>query len=57
MIHQTFMTPQDKKKFIQKQIDEGNKKGWNAIAADLELRIWTERYHPNPTKQKNKKAA
>lgn len=36
----------EKKAIIQKRIDAGDKRGWNSIAADLELSIWYERFNP-----------
>lgn len=36
----------EKKEIIQKRIDAGDKRGWNSIAADLELSIWYERFNP-----------
>lgn len=38
------MHPQEKKELIQKRINEGDKRSWNEIAADLELEIWRERF-------------
>lgn len=36
------MTSEEKKKLIQQRINEGDKRSWNEIAADLELQLWTE---------------
>lgn len=41
---QGIISPQVKKEFIQKEIENGDKRGWNAIAADLELKIWTKKF-------------
>jgi len=44
------MTKEGKKKLIQKIIDSGDTRGWNAIAADIERQLWTQRFHPDLTK-------
>lgn len=38
------MTSQEKKEYIKKLKDEGDKRSWNEISADLELLIWTSQY-------------
>lgn len=35
------LTPQQKKDFIAKRIQNGDTRSWNEIMADLELEIWT----------------
>jgi hypothetical protein len=44
------ITPEGKKKLIQRIIDSGDTRGWNAIAADIERQIWTQQFHPDLTK-------
>lgn len=40
----TTMTSQEKKDLIRKRINEGDKRSWYQIAADLELQLWTEKH-------------
>lgn len=37
--------------YIQKLIAEGAKRTFSQLDADIELRKWTERFHPNPLGQ------
>lgn len=46
-----FLTAKEKRELIKKLIANGDKRSYNEIAVDLELQIWTERFHPNPTGQ------
>lgn len=41
------MTPKEKKQLINKLIANGDKRSYNEIAADLELKLWTE-LHKGP---------
>ncbi len=36
------MTGKEKKELILKKIEEGDKRSYNEIMADLQLQIWTE---------------
>ena len=38
------MTPQEKKEYIKRMKDQGDKRSWNEISVDLELLIWTSYY-------------
>lgn len=40
--------------YIKKLMSEGDKRSFAAIDADIELRKWTERYHPAPLAQAKK---
>jgi hypothetical protein len=38
------MTTQQKKEYAQRLLDNGDKRSWNEIMADLELQLWKERF-------------
>ena len=37
--------------YIKKLIEKGDKRSFTQLDADIELRNWTERYHPTPLEQ------
>lgn len=39
-------------KIIKKAIENGDKRSFSQLDADIELQNWTEQFHPNPLKQK-----
>lgn len=38
------MTTKQKKEYAQRLLDNGDKRSWNEIMADLELLLWKERF-------------
>jgi hypothetical protein len=53
----TSLTPQEKKAWCEKKMQEGDKRSYNELKADLELTLWTERMKSGfaPIKQKQLK--
>jgi hypothetical protein len=51
----TQMTSDEKKQLIQKKMEEGDKRSYNEIAADLELEIWTAKHKGMPYVKSKKK--
>lgn len=49
------MTHKEKSNYIKKLIENGDKRSYNEIQADLELQLWNDRFSSNVNKQiKNK---
>jgi hypothetical protein len=44
------ITKEGKKELIKRIIKSGDTRSWYAIAADIELQIWTQQFHPDLTK-------
>lgn len=38
------MTTKEKKEYAYRLLDNGDKRSWNEIMADLELQLWRERF-------------
>lgn len=53
---QTNFERNKRKEYIKKLIAKGDKRSFTQLDADIELRNWTERYHPTPLAQKKSNA-
>lgn len=53
--HETNIARKERIKFIERLMEKGDKRSFTQIDADIELRNWTERYHPTPLAQQKEK--